>query len=154
MNPRKPTTLKLLEGTYRPDRANALEPQPARLIPKPPRHLSPRARKAWPMLSEILDQQMGILTAADAIALEAVAENYAKLLEARATLRQHGSLTVESGSGMLRPHPAVAMAADADRRLRAWLNSVSRQPPGARCRRRRSRRRTPSPIFKTVGTPS
>jgi P27 family predicted phage terminase small subunit len=126
-NPRKPTVLKLVEGTYRPDRANSAEPALHVAAPKPPKHLSARARKAWPAVASLLEG-MRVLTAAGAFALEALCECYVELVEARETLRANGGATYVTGGGMLRPHPAAAHAADADRRLRSWLNEFGLTP--------------------------
>ena len=47
--PRKPTALKLLQGTFQPCRANPDEPQPELVkgTPDPPRRLKGEAKKEW-----------------------------------------------------------------------------------------------------------
>jgi phage terminase small subunit len=47
--PRKPTALKLIEGTFRKDRANPEEPQPDLVsgMPAPPRKLKAEAMREW-----------------------------------------------------------------------------------------------------------
>jgi len=69
---RKPTKLKLLEGTFRKDRANPDEPRLENAIPKPSYNLPNKAKKEYKNLTEILNT-MGILTEADGIALERLA---------------------------------------------------------------------------------
>ena len=43
----KPTALKLIQGTYRPDRANPNEPKPKAAIPPCPKFLQGDARKQY-----------------------------------------------------------------------------------------------------------
>jgi hypothetical protein len=68
---------------------------------------------------------MGILSEASGLWLEGVSEAWAELIAARLSLRQKGGLTYQTvtkdGSVMNRPHPEVAMIADADRRFGFWL---------------------------------
>lgn len=70
--PRKPTETKLIEGTFRKDRANPNEPHPKKAIPKPGYGLPEKAKREYENLSQILND-MGILTDADGIALERLA---------------------------------------------------------------------------------
>lgn len=129
--PRTPTALKLVKGTARKDRTNKAEPKPRRVIPSPPEHLSDRARTAWGAMSVILDR-MGVLTEADAVALEDLCETYAELVEARQALRDRGQATYEGGgekSGTIyRSYPEVAQVADASRRLMALLTKFGMTP--------------------------
>lgn len=132
--PRKPTALKELAGTLQPCRTNEREPRLQPGVPLPPPHASAMARKVWPGIAGMLEE-MGVLTAADAPALEALCETYADLLRARQALDRGisdgedliaaaGDLTyvTEGKNGkMLRARPEVAMVADADRRLCMWL---------------------------------
>src|SRR6266851_520301 len=91
-NPRKPSHLKVISGTYRRDRAPLNEPQPARISrPRPPAHLSPVAKEAWRAFSVILSRA-GVLTEMDCFALEGLAESYADLVRARARLPADGSV--------------------------------------------------------------
>jgi phage terminase small subunit len=54
--PRKPTALKVVEGTFRKDRANADEPkfEPLTEIPAPPRKLKAEARREWDRVIEFV----------------------------------------------------------------------------------------------------
>jgi phage terminase small subunit len=82
---RKPTSLKILEGTYRRDRANPLEPQPPTGIPKPPKWLRKEARGYWRAHARAL-KSMGVLTLVDGQALAALANaeaDYAEAMENR-----------------------------------------------------------------------
>lgn len=137
--PRTPTALKLVQGTARKDRTNKAEPKPRREIPSPPEHMSDRAKVAYGRVSVILDR-MGVLTEADGIALEAMCEAYADLIEARQQLRaaiEYGDaeearetvaeagkltyVTVGKSGPMARNRPETSLIADADNRLRAWM---------------------------------
>ncbi|NOG69800.1 phage terminase small subunit P27 family [Roseicella sp. DB1501] len=124
--PRKPTALKKLEGTARKDRVLPNEPMPDRLVADAPRHLSKRAKRVWPDFVTLLNG-MGVLTVADAYALEAVVECYAELADARAALRKRGSTTYEA-NGLWKSYPEVQIVADADRRLKAWLTEFGCTP--------------------------
>ena len=130
-NPRKPSHLKVVTGTSRPDRANPHEPTPHRTQPRPPRHLSADARKAWRQFADLLDD-MGVLTVADAVALESLCECYAEIVRLRAALAARGADTYETmtttGGLKVQPYPEVAMIGDADRRLRAWLGLFGLTP--------------------------
>lgn len=148
-NPRKPTHLKVVSGTARPDRANPNEPTPPRERPSPPSHLSDRGKAAWAEAAVIVDG-MGVLTAADPVALEALAEALADLRAARASLARPLVLTIETDDGpieremaaageryywtmgkggpMRRQRPELVDIADADRRLAAWIGRFGMSP--------------------------
>jgi P27 family predicted phage terminase small subunit len=112
---------------------NAAEPKPARVIPSPPEHLSPDARVAWGRFAAILDRS-GVLTEADAAALEQVAETYAEIVALRQDIAVNGRFQVvetKAGGEMERMRPAYSALMDADRRLKAWLVEFG-QTPAAR----------------------
>lgn len=109
---------------------NRREPAPMTAAPDAPAHLSERARQAWPKVVEIL-LGMGTLTVADGIALEALCECYADLVEARKSLRSRETTTYEGGTAdapIYRSYPEVAQIADADRRLQSWLAKFGLTP--------------------------
>jgi len=62
--PRKPKQLKIVQGTYRKDRANPHEPKPQPRIPSCPWELCDTAKKEWRRLAPEL-HQLGLLTALD-----------------------------------------------------------------------------------------
>src|ERR1035437_10901768 len=97
----KPTHLKLVTGNAGRRPLNMDEPKPPRGRPSAPAHISDKARETWGYVSGLLDD-MGVLTRADALALEGLCEVYADHLEARKTLKMLGSnyytTTSESGS--------------------------------------------------------
>ena len=132
-----PTQLKLVRGNpgKRPIRA-AGEPKPGHTLPEAPVHLSARAKAAWGQIAPILSR-MGVLTEADAVALELLCEAYADYSEARDELRAFGSnyyeTTTQTGATMRRLYPAVSVMQEADRRIRNWLVEFG-QTPSARSR--------------------
>lgn len=135
----KPTHLKLVQGNPGKRAINRSEPKPRRVLPSPPAHLRARAKVAWGYVSAQLDN-MGVLTEADALALERLCECYADLLDAQASLDKavivpnaDGDPFVLAKAGestyatrgkegwMLRTRPEVAQIADADRRFKSYL---------------------------------
>lgn len=117
--PPKPTQLKVLQGTDRPDRANPAEPKPAGGVPDIPVWLPVKARRYWKQLAPILDD-MKVLTSADGTALALLASVLLEYVTAQAVVLKEG-LTYESFTEhgrIIRPRPEVAIAADAWRR--AW----------------------------------
>lgn len=66
--PKKPTSLKVLQGTFRKDRGNPTEPRPDLSSLRPPMHLDIDAKKQWRSIAREL-HKMGVLTTADRAAL-------------------------------------------------------------------------------------
>jgi P27 family predicted phage terminase small subunit len=119
----KPTHLKVLEGNKGKRAINKREPQPRRELPSCPAHLSDEAKVAWGRMSVLLDR-MGVLTEADAYALERGCAVYAEILAYQELVEQEGATyktTSTQGGTVIKANPAVAMLADADRRFKAWL---------------------------------
>jgi P27 family predicted phage terminase small subunit len=144
--PRKPDHLKLVSGTAQPCRINANAPKPKRERPSPPAHLSDRAKSGWAEAVLIADR-MGVLTEADGLAMEALAETIADIRAARASLMK--PLFIEGAEGkkikvsaageryywtfgkggpMRRARPEIADISDADRRLSAWMSKFGMTP--------------------------
>src|SRR6266850_5606886 len=84
----KPSALRLLEGNPG-KRPIENEPAPDPGIPQSPQHLSDLAKNAWAKVSVKLDK-IGILTEVDDWGLEQLCENYAEILELRATIKEKG----------------------------------------------------------------
>ena len=149
--PRKPTKLKLVTNTLNVSRVNHDEPDVALGMPKPPDHLTERARKAWKHFSRVL-AAMRVLTVADSVALERMCEAYADLVEAqdsyarpvtfdkadKATGEVTTIVVAEGGAptyltfgqtgAMLRTRSEKALIAEADARLRAYLGLFGLSP--------------------------
>ncbi len=75
--PKKPTKLKLVQGTLRKSRTNENEPEPEPVseVPRPPSYLTKYAKKLWKTLAGELVEK-GILTVVDLPALEVCCEAY------------------------------------------------------------------------------
>lgn len=131
---RKPTPshLKVIQGTDRADRGAQNEPKPRRERPSAPADMSDRAREAWGYVIGILDR-MGVLTEADAMAVELMCEARADWLSARDLIESSGGETYVSknsntGQALIKAHPAVAMRNDAARRLQSLMAEFGMTP--------------------------
>ncbi len=119
----KPTPLKLVTGNPGKRAINKKEPKPAREIPSPPSHLTDEGKTAWGRLSVLLDG-MGVLTVADAFALERLCDIYAEILILREDIKKEGrtyKTETQQGDTLTKANPSVAMLADADRRFKSYL---------------------------------
>lgn len=126
----KPTHLRVVTGNPGKRPLNQAEPQPRRELPSPPAHLSPEARVAWGRFAQMLDR-IGVLTEADAVALEQMAESYAEVVALRADVAENGrfqTVITKSGDEMERMRPAYTALMDADRRLKGWLVEFGKTP--------------------------
>lgn len=120
--PPKPSHLKLVTGNPGKRKVNKREPKPPRGVPKMPAGLSASARAAWSRIAPDLER-MGVLTVADGVALELMCEAYADWMGHAATIAAEGATYETHGQNgrMVRPHPEVAMASDAWRRVQRML---------------------------------
>ncbi|WP_157266588.1 phage terminase small subunit P27 family [Azohydromonas aeria] len=121
--PPKPSHLKIISGNPGKKPLNKREPKPRREIPSCPAHLPDEAKVAWGRMSVLLDR-MGVLTEADAYALERGCAVYAEILTYQKLVDESGATyttTSTQGDTVIKANPAVAMLADADRRFKAWL---------------------------------
>ena len=127
-----PTHLKIVKGTQRAGRGARNEPKPKASMPVAPEHMSARGREAWDHVVGVLDR-MGVLTEADALAVELLCEARADWLSARDEIERAGGETYESfnentGQKLVKAHPAVAMRNDAARRLQSMLGEFGCTP--------------------------
>ncbi len=134
MPARKPTALKRQAGTLQRCRTNQNEPEPPLAMPLPPAHLSDRARCVFEGVSQLL-YDMGVLSVADCFAVEGLSQAYCDWRNAVEFLDSNGSNYVvihhaPDGTSReeLKPYPQVAMASNADKRMRAWLQSCGLTP--------------------------
>ena len=108
-----PTALKLLRGNPGKRRLEPeLEPTPAPADPSfdiPPAELAgdTRARREWRRVAPVL-RSCGLVTSAERSALIALCMEWSNYLEARATLRKDGAVTVRDGVARVSPHVDVA----------------------------------------------
>lgn len=107
MNPKTPTALKLIKGTFRADRAAKSEPRPEVEIPPVPAHLSDEAKAEWNRISEEL-AQLGLLTRIDRAALTAYCDVWADYIEASkfcATKDGNDRKVIKTAAGNLVENP-------------------------------------------------
>jgi len=126
---RKPTPshLKVVRGTKRADRGAKKEPTPERERPSAPADMSDKGREAWGYVVGVLDR-MGVLTEADAMAVELMCEARVDWLSARDEIIAAGGETYATEAGLIKAHPAVAMRNDAARRLQSLLAEFGMTP--------------------------
>ena len=127
----KPTQVKQLAGTLRPDRVNHNEPVGPILgkMPPCPSHLNGEARKTWSKVGRALID-MGVLTGVDLQGLEAYCVVYARWQEAEKKLADSGQLIVWGGKDGLTqgPSPYLRIAEDSLKQMRAWMNEFGITP--------------------------
>lgn len=136
---RKPTRLKELAGTLRPDRANPDEPTPEILVKAPPcpTHIVGDARKEWRKRSRIL-VEMGVLSRADLVALEVYCTIYARWLAAQARLDQYGMVIghqpkLDSDGNVVQeawfePSPFLRIVDESVKQMRVYLSEFGMTP--------------------------
>ena len=86
---RKPTALKLLQGTFQPCRANPDEPQPEIGAPDMPKYLKGEARAEWDRVVEYLSRTR-VIAKGEGAMLAVYCVLYAKFIEAT---RRGGEVT-------------------------------------------------------------
>jgi P27 family predicted phage terminase small subunit len=86
---KKPTVLKVLQGTARPDRIKKGEPKPAPVAPPPPAWLDRRARATWRKYAPMLER-LGLLTEADGESFAAYCQAVSRYVTAVKRLKKVG----------------------------------------------------------------
>lgn len=127
----KPTALKLIQGTYRPDRANLNEPKPKAGIPPCPKFLQGDARKQYRKTAKKL-LKIGLMTELDDMALAMLCQAWAEYLEATDQVKKSGML-VKSPNGFPVLNPYLTAANQALKKVRALLTEFG-MTPGSRSR--------------------
>ena len=128
--PRKPKSLKLLEGSFRPDRANGLAPTSDSVsMPPAPEDLTRREAEAWSKLSALVDP-LRVASPADIAAFRQMAIAYALIDQARAELGDGPTTyTLDTESGTVeRSRPQLQTIATFQRLLSAGLGSFGMTP--------------------------
>src|SRR4051812_48345566 len=117
--PRKPSALKIIQGTFRPDRANVNEPAGTPGAPKPPEWLGSRASEIFYEISADM-AQLGTLCLewrsiiADYAAAREEMERFTGILE---DLGSTYSVTRQTGDVIHKARPENALRSDAIRRM-------------------------------------
>jgi P27 family predicted phage terminase small subunit len=126
----KPTALKLVQGNPGKRAPNKREPKPRRVIPACPAHLNDRSKVAWGGLCVILDR-MGVLTEADALALERLCACYADILECSELIARDGrtyTTTTPTGDTLIKGNPACGQLRAADAQFKSYLTEFGLTP--------------------------
>jgi P27 family predicted phage terminase small subunit len=127
----KPTNLKLIQGTYRPDRANLSEPKPRAVIPPCPSFLQGEARKQYQQTAKKL-ARMRMATELDGMALVILCQSWRECIDAWAKLEETGML-VKSPNGYPMTNPYWAILNQAIKKVSAMLSEFG-LTPGSRSR--------------------
>lgn len=123
----KPTHLKIIEGTFRKDRAPANEPKPKPYVPTCPRWLGHEAKAEWRRIVPEL-MQLGLLTKIDRSALAAYCGAYEMWYEAKKSLDEAGTLVQVTESGYVAPRPEVGIINSALKTMKAFLAEFGMSP--------------------------
>lgn len=110
-NPKKPTAIKELEGTWRADRHNPNEPRPPVELPDRPNWLDedPRASRLFDQVTQYV-KDMRLSTRVDGIALSMLCDQLSLYLEVREQIREEGvmiTVTTKQSGTYEKPHPLL-----------------------------------------------
>lgn len=127
--PAQPAPLQLLkgrgEGTDSGGRKVKTPPAFRRIAPNPPTWMSREAKAEWRRVVPGL-QRLDLLKEEDRAVLAAYCETWSTFMDATRTVQREG-LTIDAKQGTL-PHPAVAIARNAGRELRAFAGQFGLTP--------------------------
>jgi P27 family predicted phage terminase small subunit len=127
----KPTKMKVVQGTFRKDRANINEPKLKNQLPPCPDFLEGKARQEYFRIGRKLER-IGVLTEIDDLALICLCQSWAEFIEATEQARKTGML-VKSPSGYPILNPYVTLANQALKRVKSFLTEFG-MTPSSRCR--------------------
>ncbi|BDG62329.1 phage terminase small subunit P27 family [Caldinitratiruptor microaerophilus] len=113
---RKPTALKVLSGTARPDRMKN-EPKPRPVAPPCPKGLPKEARRLWKEMAPKLER-LGLLTETDGPAFADLCLCWARLKEAERDISERG-LLVDGERGKVK-NPAAQLAREYRAAAQKW----------------------------------
>jgi P27 family predicted phage terminase small subunit len=149
----KPSELKLLQGTYRSDRAPDNEPKPKSplAVPEPPSYLDAVAKKEWKRLGPELIR-LGLLTVADLAAFETYCLAYGRLVAATKSLKKAKSMfyeyTNKAGATNFVPRPEIAVVQKESLVIKAFCAEFGLSPSA------RTRMEAPAIIPGGAGPPT
>ena len=109
--PRKPTAAKLIQGTFRKDRANPDEPKPE--VPKEleaPAWLDEYGRECWAAHVPVL-LKLGVLSCVDVFYFGAICERWSTYRRALDDLKDNLTHETEANGECAKPQVAIAKAA-------------------------------------------
>ena len=123
---KKPTELKKLQGTFRPDRDQETGVNLPDNMPYCPSFLSDTARAEWRRIAGQL-HKAGILKSVDRAALAAFVDAYGRFADLTEELR-HEPLTFTTKTGYMSPNPKVKMATTAKSDMLKWAAQLGLTP--------------------------
>lgn len=115
---KKPDTMKVLQGTFRKDRANPDAPTPADGLASAPGFLRTRAQLEWFGVIKARVAPLGLASPTFTEVLGLLAARMAEIDELEQFLDENGrtyTTTTQQGDKMYRPWPQVAMLNEARR---------------------------------------
>ena len=122
----KPTRLKVVQGTYRADRAAFNEPAPEPIAPKCPTFLKGEARREWKRISAELEK-LQLLTQIDRAALAAYCTSWETYVLADKVIREKG-LTIVTPKGHEQQRPEISIRNKALEQMRTFLSEFGMTP--------------------------
>src|SRR5689334_889365 len=129
--PRKPTSLKVVAGTFRKDRAARNEARPEPILPEPLPWMQPLAQEEFRRLAPQLFKN-GLLTPLDVPALSAFCEAYADFITASqhctATSDGKNKMILVSKDGQFYENPFFSVKKRAMEIMRAYANEFGLTP--------------------------
>lgn len=128
--PRKPTSLKILSGTFQNVRANPNEPKPKVARPKASKGLNPKVKKKYDELAE-QTLKMGVLSEYDGNALEMCARSIVEYYQATDVLFKEGpdiEYQTKDGKQALLRSSNIAWAESAFKRASSMLAKFGLTP--------------------------
>ena len=149
--PRKPTALKRLQGTYRPDREAVDEPQPTGDVDAPD-CLSAAARAEWDRLAPAL-VTVGLLTVADRALFAVYCQAWADYGKLTDQLNEMASWVWQSEKGYRQVVPEVAMRREASVRMAQAAAKLGLDPSSRSGLHVVAGKREPNPFDRFVDKP-
>lgn len=133
--PKKPSNLKILNGTARPDRMAKNEPKPKPIAPACPSWMDSTAKKEWKRVAKTLEE-LGLLTQLDMASLAAYCQSYAVYVHAQKIAndyyKEHGryttSYTNKSGAENQVSIPEIAICEKALKQMKMFANDFGLSP--------------------------
>lgn len=130
MNPRKPTNIKLVQGTFRKDRVARNEAKPTIEIPPVPEHLSDIAKVEWGRISQDL-AQLGLLSRIDRSALCAYCDCWGDYIESSklcATTEGKDRKVIKTAAGNLIENPYYSIKKRSLELMHKYLTEFGMSP--------------------------
>ena len=105
---KKPTALKVIQGTVDPSRTNYKEPFPEVFLPDPPGYMKGTALEEWHRVSQEM-YDLGMLTSLDRAVLEAYCVAYGRWVDAEDKVSKE-TLVLKSKDGQPYQNPFLGIA--------------------------------------------